>query len=93
MKHSSLSVSEMSNTRCDYRYATVSIHAYTDRCTWRRWLSACWYSRHSQNFWAFLLDNVVYRVRSLDYLKRKIMATNININTKNRTLYIYQTII
>jgi len=28
------------------------------------------------------LDNIIYRVRSLDCLKRKIMATSINLKTK-----------
>jgi len=47
MKHSSLSVSEMSKTQYDYRCATVNIRACTDRCTWRTWLSACSFSRYS----------------------------------------------
>jgi len=54
MKRSSLSVSEMSKTRYGYRRATENIRACTDRCTWRKWLSACWCSRRSQKVWAFL---------------------------------------
>jgi len=33
MKHSSLSVSEMSKARYDYRRATENIRVCTDRCT------------------------------------------------------------